>query len=252
MKVHRVLKIVGGLITAALFSLSLGCTPSDYGYVSRMKVQDIANLFASDGEDDVSFSSLFSGVQILNIQPVSYFEQNIPFCGGFSIAGIVSAYGMHDFSGSEFMTNWGKLFGGMTPSQAVTVMGKYNIQPTLLRAGKISDVERIQLLKDEIDGGKPIMLLIGNGFLHDGRYSNLKSQFPTSLHWITVWGYHENGFFIYDSALSPTSYSFVPIGNSERSFSNLLGSWAKPSYLSPFLGYTYITSEPPLRAADPI
>ena len=238
------------LVAAVILAAVIGCADAGFEYISKTTSDDLRLLFPLPEGDELSGNPLFTDMQILDINPAHYFEQSVPYCGGVSIAGIVSAYGIEDSSGATFMTSWGRLFGGMTPAQAVSVLSRYDIQARIQRAERLTEQERIQLIKDEINSGRPVMLLIGNGFRRDGSYSLLKSQNPNSLHWITVWGYHGSGFFIYDSAVSPENYSYVPIGNSERGYEELLRDWSKPFLLSPILGYTYITVASPLLEVE--
>jgi hypothetical protein len=239
------------LLTAAVYLLigRIGDTPE---YISKIRSSDYISLvdFFESGIGKSGFGG-HENITALANRPAYYFEQNVPYCGGFSIAGILSAFDMHeDVPVANYMSQWGQIFGGMTPSNAVLSLARYNVQAEIRRAGKLSDEAKIQIIKDEIDAGKPVMLLVSNGYRKDGTFSQIKSQNAGYLHWITIWGYHGGGFFIYDSVVHPYQYQPVPIGNIERSNEQLLRDWANPFYLSPFLGNTYITIEVPLLEPD--
>jgi len=170
------------------------------------------------------------------------YQQNVPYCGGFSVAGILSAYHMDTAQpAAEHMSWLGRLIGGMGPSDMIKSLKLAGLNGTVQRANNFSDTEKIDMLKGEIYKGCPVLLLIGNGFNKDGTYSDMKSRGITHLHWITLWGYHDNGFFIYDSVAHPYQYELIPIGNVERNNNEILREWIRPFYLSLFMGNTYIT-----------
>lgn len=229
-----------GILVTLILAIS-GCATNMPEYISCTssgKISEVVSLF---NKDMITPYEEYSGVYILPVEPEKYYEQNVPYCGGFSIAGILSAYQMDGSeSASEHMSLLGRLIGGMGPADMIYSLEKSGLEGTINRANKLSDSAKIDLLKDEINKGYPVLLLVGNGYNKDGTYSGMKSQGLTHLHWITLWGYHTNGFFIYDSVVHPYQYEPVPIGNVERSNKEILRDWICPFYLSPFLGNTYI------------
>ncbi len=69
----------------------------------------------------------------------------------------------------------------------------------------------IQILKEHIDKNHNIILFIGHAYnKHWNWFSYLKALL--FQHYISIWGYDQNGFFIYDSSIK-TSKSDLPIGN---------------------------------------
>jgi hypothetical protein len=246
--------IIGSTAAAALYLLLTGCLAGKPEYVSKVPHEYVKQLYETTVWDESAGFVSYGGYTILENRPFYYYEQNVPFCGGFSVAGIATAFSMADYDIpiSSYMSQWGRLFGGMTPANAAVSLNSLNIAAFLNRANALSDEDRLQVLREEIDSGKPVMLLVSNGFRKDGTYSGLKSQQALYLHWITLWGYYADGFFVYDSAVGPELYRPVPIGNTERSNHEILRDWSRPFYLSPFLGNTYITIDVPLLEPDPL
>lgn len=54
---------------------------------------------------------------------------------------------------------------------------------------KLSDEERLALLKGLLAKNTPVFVRIGNGYLPNGKYSGLLASIIG--HWITLWGYED-------------------------------------------------------------
>lgn len=231
------------LFFVLLISITSGCATGLPEYISRTPsdtVSDIVTTFHPNSDQH----SKYTNAKSLWYTPQDYFEQNVPYCGGFSVAAVLSAFGMYNGEPiSYFMSDLGRLFGGMFPHDVVDSLERYGIRSKSRRAIGISDAEKLALLRNEIDKGLPVIILVGNGFEKAGNYSKAKSQGITHLHWLSIWGYHEQGFFIYDSVAHPYQYEQVPVGNKERSNKEILRDWVRPFYLAPFIGNTFISIE---------
>jgi hypothetical protein len=229
-----------GLIPFLL--LLSGCVTNMPAYISSTQAEKIPDVILLFNKEQGAPVDEYSGVYILPIKPEKYYEQNVPYCGGFSVAGIISAYHLDaNEPVSTYMSRLGRLVGGMGPTDIIKSLELVGMKGTIHRANRFSDSCKIDLLRSELDKGCPVIMLIGNGFNKDGTYSDIKSQGITHLHWITLWGYHDSGFFVYDSVAHPYQYELVPIGNVERSGKEILRDWIRPFYLSPVMGNTYIT-----------
>ncbi len=233
------------LLIVAFFLCSNGCVTNLPEYISKTPSEKFGHVITLFDNQDVN-GETYSGIVPLDCCPNEYFEQNVPYCGGFSIAALLSAYGLYHGEPIErYMSDLGRLVGGMLPNDMINSLDREGIQAELKRAFGLPDDVKLQLLRDEIDRGVPVTILVGNGYEKSGIFSSSKSQGATHLHWVTIWGYHDEGFFIYDSVVHPYHYQPVPIGNVSRSNEELLRDWVRPFYLSPFIGNTYITIDEP-------
>ncbi len=160
--------------------------------------------------------------KILPIKPDRYFEQGITGCGGFSVKGILSAFGKDDresaFDYYPFL-KWGVL---STPSRWRRMFEAYGLQ---VRLGKADDdADAVALMKGELDKGRVLMLRIGNGYTKQGVWHRL--AWRSIGHWITLWGYDDNDrtFYIYDSWI-PQGRAHLPVGNIKRPYMDVARDW---------------------------
>jgi hypothetical protein len=236
----KMTNLVGFQFTCFLLSIVLfsGCATLAPEYISKTAFENLADV-ADAFHGSSAVPNNYKGIKIVPHQPDIFYEQNVPYCGGFSIAAVLSAYEIqrHQSIGS-YMSNMGRLIGGMSPKGLIRTLRANGIEGEIHRCIWMADSERINILRQEIDQERPVLLLIGNGHEKCGIFSNIRSQGISHLHWITIWGYHDDGFFIYDSVAHPYQYERIPAGNIERSSNDLLRDWSRPFYLIPFTGYT--------------
>lgn len=171
-------------------------------------------------------------IKVLTRHPKKYLEQGLIHCGAFSVKAILSAYGKdvkddpRDYH-SNFLAKYiATSPTGPTPSSWVRVLKSYGVPAELGDAKKLSDEQRIELLKRQLDTDNPIMLRIGNGYSKKGKYHPLAAKFIS--HWITLWGYNDDQkiFYVYDSYIPTERHDKnIPIGNTTRTFAQVMKDW---------------------------
>ncbi|MBI3052355.1 C39 family peptidase [Candidatus Woesearchaeota archaeon] len=166
---------------------------------------------------------------ILRIRPKEYLMQGPSHCGAYSVKGVLSAYGLdRKTQAKEYHT---RLFGRITGTTLSRqywpkVLKAHGIKAEIKSAEKLSDEERLQVIKQLIAKGTPVMILIGNGYYRGTKYKPWLGKIVS--HWITVYGYNDDArrFYIYDSALHKKHWKInQPIGNTSRSYSEMLRDW---------------------------
>lgn len=169
-------------------------------------------------------------IKILNRRPKEYLEQGLTQCGAFSVKAIISAYGKDDGRRPRDYnaTILGKLFSLVGTKTWLRVLRSYGLNAERGETKNLSNEERLKFLKETIDHESAIMIRIGNGFLKNGQYNPLVAYFVG--HWITLWGYDDEKqiFYIYDSYVPLARHNkTIPIGNTIRTFSEVLRDWGK-------------------------
>jgi len=160
-------------------------------------------------------------IKIINKKPKEYLPQGLRYCSGFTIKGILSAYNLDDGrSPREYLG----FFSIASPKFIKKILEKYGFSCQIKKAINFSYKDKIRLLKKELNKDHPVILLIGNGYSHNGKYSWIRQQLIP--HWITIYGYNdkEKVFYIYDSffhsrSKTPTE-SFEKPQNSKLSKKN--------------------------------
>lgn len=86
----------------------------------------------------------------------------------------------------------------MTPRWILKVLKKYHLKYEILRAKKLTDEQKLSLLKENLKRW-PIILLVANWQTRKKRFSWKKAIFH--WHYITLWWYNEKNqiFYVYDS-----------------------------------------------------
>ena len=169
--------------------------------------------------------------KIVNHKPREYLQQGMRHCGGYIIKAILSAYNLDDGRHpKKYLPLKIKSLGFTTPKLIQETLKQYGFDAPIKRANKFSDNEKIQSIKKELDKNHPVILLIGNGYLSTGEFSELRMNCVS--HWITVWGYNdkEKTFFIYDSYVDKKSYDKIPVGNVTRTYEQVLRDWKGAFY----------------------
>ena len=105
-----------------LFALT-SCVTNLPEYISSTPAEKIPEMIALFNKEQDNIAVEYTGAYNLPIKPENYYEQNVPYCGGFSIAGILSAYHMDvDEPISSHMSSLGRLFGGMSPAAVLNFL----------------------------------------------------------------------------------------------------------------------------------
>lgn len=170
-------------------------------------------------------------IKILSRLPKQYLEQGFTQCGAYTVKAVLSAYGKDVKSRPrEYQPNLFAKYTGVNqgPHLWPKVLSNYGIQAEEKYATNLSDAERLNLLKGLLNRDNPVMLRIGNGYSKTGRYRPWVANFIG--HWISLWGYDdEKGiFFVYDSWVALDKHDkSIPVGNTTRTFSEVLRDWGK-------------------------
>ena len=168
---------------------------------------------------------------LVKVKPKEYLRQGMRYCGGYVIKAILGAYNLDDSRHpKEYLPPLIKSLGFTLPSDIKKVLEKYGLKASIRRANKVSDKEKLELLKKELRRNHPVVISIGNGYSPKGQYSSVRRHLIA--HWVSLWGYddHKKVFYIYDSYTNPKSYDKVPIGNVERSYDQMLRDWRGTLY----------------------
>lgn len=179
---------------------------------------------------------------VVSRAPNEYLKQGFSLCGAYSVKAILSSYGKDDKAKAvDYIPNVIARYIRM-PTMNIwpKVFKSYEITANIGNSKHLSNEQRIKLLKSLMGKDTPIMLRIGNGYLPNGKYSNITGSFFG--HWITLWGYddEEKIFYVYDSCTPINKYDkTIPIGNTKRKFEEVIRDWGKGF---PFRWrYSYIT-----------
>lgn len=102
-------------------------------------------------------------------------------------------------------------------------------------ARRMTDAQRLDLLRAHLDRGEPVILAVGNGHLSRDRDSALARALLG--HYLTLYGYDDarGVFYVYDSYLPGEPPEPLPAGNDARGYADLLRSWRGPVYY-PLIG----------------
>lgn len=167
---------------------------------------------------------------VLPIKPAEYLKQGFSHCGAYSVKGILSAYGL-DNKGhpKEYHPGWFGRFTGVTLNSQYwpRVLRSHGLRAEVKSAKHIPGNKKLDVLKQLLVEGNPVMVSIGNGYLPNGEYNAFRGKVVVG-HWITVWGYddEEKAFFVYDSAVPKDRYDkSVPVGNIKRTYTQMLRDW---------------------------
>lgn len=166
---------------------------------------------------------------ILSKKPKEYLTQGLSHCGVYCVKAVLSAYDKDDREHpKKYHTNWiGKnLFSFATgKSYYDKILASYGIKSKTQSAERLSNQEKLELLKKLLSKNTPVMVRIGNGYLNKG-YNPIVGKLAP--HWITLWGYDDSKktFYVYDSALAIKYWDkTLSIGNTSRTYNEILRDW---------------------------
>lgn len=180
---------------------------------------------------------------VLPINPAQYLQQGPNHCGVYTVKGIMSALGRDIYNDPReyHVTRIGRLSGSLLPGGLVKILLQYNLHPSIKCAQHLKVDEKIDLLKEELLRGFPVIVAIGNGYKKDGSYSWLKAKIVG--HWISLWGYNDlkKIFYAYDSSVPKTLHDkTLSVGNVKRTYSEFIRDWYGSFYMWK-RRYLYIT-----------
>ena len=169
---------------------------------------------------------------LVSVCPDAYPKQKSGCCGGYTIKAVLSAYGLDDGrTAEEYLKPIHLIVGGNGPRYLSETLGDFGLDAPVLSLKALTDSGRVRAIKAEIDLGHPVVLLIGQARTPKERYSLPRAQGPRRLHWVSVWGYGERYFYVYDSTVDQLLVDSVPVGNKARVFDELLRGLRYPVYL---------------------
>lgn len=186
---------------------------------------------------------------VLDVRPKEYLKQGISHCGAYSVKAILSSYGLDKTRHpKEYHPGRFGRFTGITMNRQYwpAVFGTHGLKATPKSVSNLVDEAKLNVLKQLLTKGNPVMVSVGNGYLPSGRYSYVMGKIVG--HWITLWGYDDKKeiFYVYDSAVPKERYDKkIPIGNTKRTYIEMLRDWkgALLSAVRGFSGYQYIEVE---------
>jgi len=171
--------------------------------------------------------------KIINVKPKEYLEQGIRYCGGYTMKAILSAYNLDDnMHPKDYIPLLGKIIGTF-PRMIQQTLKEYGLNCSIKTAASLSDIKKLEAIKNELNKNRPVILFIGNGYTKRGKYYWLGQKLIS--HWISVWGYNDDKkvFYLYDSYYSKKDK--LPIGNVKRTYSQVLRDWRGTFYTKSYL-----------------
>jgi fructoselysine-6-P-deglycase FrlB-like protein len=155
-------------------------------------------------------------------EPIQYLVQGRVHCGVYAAKGILSTYGSdsHNHPREYHVNWWNKLSGRMFPGEVVKVLRENGLDSQLVVAPASSPEETLSFLKHSLIEGKPIIMVIRNGYNREGKFSWFR-YFLSWGHFMTIYGYDDEQelFYLYDSAVPKHMHKAgLPIGNTTRTF----------------------------------
>jgi hypothetical protein len=166
---------------------------------------------------------------IVRNAPIHYPHQEGLTCGETNIKGILSGFRV-PYRPSKSLRLRIKLFGYSFVQDISELLELHSLSAPVRYANHLTDQEKLATIKHHINCGEPVLLAIGNGYLHRGVYTPIARYFIG--HFITIYGYSDEKkiFYIYDSYLEDTFPGEIPVGNETRTFNELLRDWQGPLY----------------------
>lgn len=132
------------------------------------------------------FSSSNKGTNYLLMNTDMFYRQTINNCGPYSVMAVTNIL-KNEINDPEKLSKemtW-RIYKNLTfPQGVVNLLHKYKVRTKEFNLNGKSDNKKIDWLKTNIDNGKPVVLLI---------------KIHHVLHYVTVLGYDEKGFMLYDS-----------------------------------------------------
>lgn len=168
-----------------------------------------------------------ANMHLIERVPPVYLQQGPNYCGGFQIKSILSSFGLDDGRDPKsYLGLWATLTGGTLPHEIKRILHKHGLIASVKRAHKLSDSDKIDALRNELNEDHPVILLVGSKLNADGSVRD-----KVTAHWISLWGYVADTFYAYDAFRDSEHYNDVPVGNVAISIEQLLNMWKGPMYV---------------------
>jgi hypothetical protein len=132
----------------------------------------------------------FPNTYSLSFNPLNHFRQSLNNCGSYSVAGVLNVFSDNLVEPEKIANSIGfKIQDRLTfPIGIENYLKDRNMQIETPNAISLNESEKINFLKSQLSSGKAGILLV---------------KIPQSdwyyLHYITILGYDESNFYVYDS-----------------------------------------------------
>jgi len=161
-------------------------------------------------------------VVVLPIAPEEYLFNGSSNCGVYVAKGVLSAYGLDKYDDPrDYHTGFlGKKFGWTLVGDLIATLKNFGLNAKKEFA-QGNTKQKIKVLKNLLQEGNPVILNIGSCY-------DIRSRWIAKIipHWITVWGYDETSFFVYDSSVPLNRRNLsLPIGNRQIEHQDLIWYW---------------------------
>lgn len=164
-------------------------------------------------------------INYLNISNEIYYRQTFNDCAPYSVMAVINIIKgeIKDPIILAREMQWRSVRRLTLPQGLISLLNKYNIKTKEYSLKIYSDDEKAIWLKNQIDNGNPIILLV---------------KYKRSQHYFTVIGYDEIGFMIYDSAQEKQEENQIKtiidreeyVGNRYYTNNELMELWNKGGY----------------------
>jgi hypothetical protein len=159
----------------------------------------------------------------LEISNEIYYRQTLNNCAPYSVMGVINVL-TGEIKDPEILaqeTKWRIMKNLTFPQGIIDLLRKYKINTKEYSLNLYSNNKKIFWLKNQIDNGNPIVLLV--------KIKNIQ-------HYFTVIGYDENGFMLYDSLQEKQIENTMKtdreeyMGNRYYTNNELMGLWNDGGY----------------------
>jgi len=161
----------------------------------------------------------------LEISNEIYYRQTLNNCAPYSVMGVINVL-TGEIKDPEILaqeTKWRIMKNLTFPQGIIDLLHKYKIKTKEYSLNLYSDNKKIFWLKNQLDNGNPIILLV--------KVKNIQ-------HYFTVIGYDENGFMLYDSLQEKQNENTMKtkidreeyVGNRYYTNDELIGLWNNGGY----------------------
>jgi hypothetical protein len=147
----------------------------------------LLSLFRVFPSVGIEIKEINNKINYLNISKEIFYRQTFNDCAPYSAMAVINIIkgDIKDPSIIAKEMRWRSVRRLTLPQGLIDIMHKNNIRTEEYILKNYSNKEKIIWLKNQIDNGNPIILLV---------------KFQRSQHYFTIIGYDEIGFMIYDSA----------------------------------------------------
>jgi len=167
------------------------------------------------------------GEVILERRPSKYRRQpDLRYCAGYSLEGVLSSFGLADRKRpSDYLSLFSKITGAGFPKEIANALKEYGLEASIDSSRNLSDDGKVRYIKNELSQGHPIIMAIALDSGREAAYSDKGSK--VLGHWISLFGYDNEGVFAYDSWKDPEE---LPIGNVKIGWRELMEHWKGAFY----------------------